>query len=325
MRGLHWTLARWTLRAARRPWWVAGAVAAIWLASGIYSVDRGERGVVMVFGEVTRDSVPPGLHVTLPAPLARVVKVDTATTHTMSVGFRLRDKVLDIPTPAAESRWLTGDMNIIEVRAMIQYRAADPARYLLATERPDELVRRAGEVAVTEEIGRRAVDEVLTRGRGQLIADCKRRIQQLLDDWGTGIVVASVTFEALDPPREVVDAFHDVQSAQADAKRASREADGYANTVLPQARGEAAEMLAAAGSERQERISGARGWCDRFDALRAAYRAAPRETRSRLYLETAERVLADAQITVIDPQTSGERQRTVLVMGAPPAAAEGDD
>jgi len=309
--GLAW---RWITR----PWLMAAVVGLVWAGSGLFVVDKMEHGVVTVFGAVTRDRVPPGLHYAPPWPAGRVAKVDTSTNHTMSVGFKLRDMVLGIPTPAAESRWLTGDTNIVEVRMVVQYRATDPTAYLYAADDPDGLVRHAGEAAVTDLLGHREVDELLTHGRIQLIADGKLAIQRQLDDWGAGITVTAVNFESIDPPREVVDAFHDVQSAEANSKRMRQEAEAYANTILPEARGEAARLLSEARSHKEARVAEATGWGRSFEQLVEAQRLAPRETRTRLYLETVETALARTTNTVLSPKQAGEQLKTVVVLPTTP-------
>ena len=309
--GLAW---RWL----KRPWLVVAVVGLAWIGSGLFVVDKMEHGVVMVLGEITRDRVPPGLHYAPPWPVGRVATVNTSANHTMSVGFKLRDMVLDIPTPAAESRWLTGDTNIVEVRMVVQYRATDPTAYLFAADDPDGLVRHAGEATVTDLLGHREVDELLTHGRIQLIADGKVAIQRQLDDWGSGITITAVNFESIDPPREVVDAFHDVQTAEANSKRMRQDAAAYANTILPEARGEASQLLSEARSDREARVAAATGWSHSFEQLVAAQRLAPRATRTRLYLETVETALARTTNTVLSPKQSGEQLKTVVVLPATP-------
>ncbi len=315
------TLAARAIRAAwrqlRRPWALIALLAIGWALSGLYVVDKRESGVLTVFGRVMEDRVPPGLHYRLPWPVSAVQRVDTSTTHTMSVGFKIRDMVLGIPTPPSESQWLTGDTNIIEVRMVVQYRATDPARYLLAAEEPDLLVRHAGEAVVTDLVGHTAVDQVMTHGRGELLAESQRRVQALLDDWGCGITVTSINFEAIDPPREVVDAFHAVQSAKADRERMRQEAEAYANTVLPEARGEASSLLSAARAHRERRVAQAGGWSQRFEDLAAAHQTAPRATRDRLYLESVGRTLSRSQLVIVDPGAPGDAGRTVLVRPEP--------
>ena len=301
----------WTL--IRRPWALIALLLVGWAASGLYEVDKRENGVLTSFGRVVQDRVPPGLHYRLPWPVTRIHRVDTTTTHTMSVGFKIRDMVMGIPTPPEESRWLTGDTNIIEVRMVVQYRATHPARYLLSTEDPDLLVRHAGEAVITDRVGHTGVDEVLTHGRAELLAAGQSGIQALLDDWDCGVTVTSINFEAIEPPREVVDAFHVVQSAKADRDRMRQEAEAYANSVLPEARGEASRLLSVARSFKARRVAEATGWSHRFAAIEAAEQGAPRATRDRLYLEAAERALSRGELIVIDPAAPGEDSRTVLV------------
>ncbi len=306
----------WSL--IRRPWALIVVLLLGWAASGLYVVEKRENGVLTAFGRVVQDRVQPGLHYRIPWPVTRIHRVDTTTTHTMSVGFKIRDMVMGIPTPPAESRWLTGDTNIIEVRMVIQYRATHPARYLLSAEHPDLLVRHAGEAVITDQVGHTEVDEVLTHGRAKLLASSQAGIQALLDSWDCGITVTSVNFEAIEPPREVVDAFHAVQSAKADRERTRQEAQAYANSVLPEARGEASQLLSDARSFQQHRVAEATGWSHRFGEIQAAEDGAPRATRDRLYLETAERALSRGELILVDPGAPGEASRTVLVRPAAP-------
>ncbi len=304
-------------RLLRRPWALIVLLGIGWAASGLYGIDKRENGVVTAFGRVIDGRVQPGLHYRAPWPLTRLHRVDTTTTHTMSVGFKIRDMVMGIPTPPGESRWLTGDTNIIEVRMVVQYRATDPASYRLITEEPDLLVRHAGEAVITDQVGHSGVDAVLTHGRAELLAESRSRIQRLLDDWGCGITVTSINFEAIEPPREVVDAFHAVQSAKADRDRMRQEAEAYANSVLPEARGEASRLLSEARSFRERRVAEASGWSHRFTALASAASTAPRATRDRLYLQTVEQALARGELVVIDPGSPGDPGRTVLVRPDP--------
>jgi len=304
------------LRFAGRPSVIAAAIAGAWLISGFYTVDKVEHGVLQVFGRVVSDHVPPGLHYGPPRPIGRVHTVDTSSQHTMSVGFKMRDLVLDIPTPPEESRWLTGDTNIIEVRLVIQYRASDPVRYVLGSDDPDDLVRRAGEAVVTDLVGHVGV-EVLTSARGALVSQSMVEIQRLLDQWASGVTVTSVNFEGVDPPREVVDAFHEVQSAKADKARMREEAEAYANAIVPEARGEAARQRSEAEAFRESRVAAAEGWSRRFVELDAAYRTAPRATRNRLYLEAVEELLARGELLIVDPAGSEEQQNLVLIRTNP--------
>ena len=304
------------LRSAGRPWVIIAVLMAAWLVSGVYAVDKVEHGVLQVFGKVVADRVPPGLHYGPPWPIGRVHAVDTSSQHTMSVGFKMRDLVLNIPTPPEESRWLTGDTNIIEVRLVIQYRAGDPVRYVLGSDDPDDLVRRAGEAVVTDLVGHVGV-EVLTSARGALVSHSQVQIQRVLDEWSSGITITSVNFEGVDPPREVVDAFHDVQSAKADKARMREEAEAYANAIVPEARGEAARRRAEAAAFRESRVAEAEGWRRRFGELETAYRDAPSITRNRLYLEAAEELLSRGELMIVDPAGSDEQQSLVLIRTAP--------
>lgn len=276
------------------------AVAALWLASGFYKVEPEELAVVKRFGSVTERAVPSGLHWRLPLPFESHAKFQTTTVYKMGVGMVTRDYLRGIPSPEELSLWLTGDTNILSVKLMIQYTVVDLASYLYRMEGAQFLMAQIAEAALTDVLGAMSVDDALTSGRALVSQEVRRRTQERLDELGLGIAVSSVSLLSVDPPSQVIDVFRDVSNAVADRERVMNEANGYANSVIPRARGEARWIVERGQADRDTRIAAANGEASRFLSVLAEYRRAPSATRQRLYLEMLETVLPRAKRYVID-------------------------
>jgi membrane protease subunit HflK len=276
-----------------------------WAASGVYAVDSDESGVAFVLGRAVARDVPPGIHWNAPWPLGRVHVARTATNFTMPIGFRF---IEDGGAPPVSDLWLTGDTNVVTGRLTIQYRIASLADFALAHEDPRELLRRAGERALTRSLIGADVDTVLTTGRGALLAAVRADVQHQLEDAGVGIEVQSVTVEELSPPRPggVRSAFQEVQNARADRERTQNEARAYRAQALAEAAGEADRLRSDAQAERYRRIEIARGEAQRFAALAHEHERAPDVTEERLYLETLERLLPRVETYVVEPGPGGK-------------------
>jgi len=284
--------------------WLAAVVAlavVAYLATGFYTVAPTSVAVVSRFGAVVDPAVPPGVHWSWPRPIGGVAIAEVTRSLTVPVGFRFADELRGIAPSPSLSRWLTGDTNIIQLRAKVNYRIADPVRYLFASEQPDEVLRFAAGSAFTEEASALPVDELLTSGRLALIERVRARLQPQLDAWGIGLQVMTVNLESVEPPGNVVASFQDVQNARADRERLISEAQAYANSLLPVARGEAERKLSAALADKTKRINSAQGEAERFAKLAAEHRRSPALLEQRLYLETVERVLPRVRRYVLDP------------------------
>jgi len=289
----------------RRGALAAAAVVALlgaWLASGVYTVPSTSLGVTRLFGAVADASVPPGVHWFWPAPVGRVDVVETTTSLALPIGQLAPDEPQAVVTGLAIGRWLTGDTNLIELRAKVNYRIGDPAKYLFASDAPRALLRNAVGAAVTEAAAAQPVDELLTSGRLALMGRIRERAQAQVDAWGAGLQILAVNVETIEPPAPVLQAFQDVQNARADRERAISEAQSYANGILPVARGEAQRRLHEAEAFADRRVSTARGDADAFRRLVAEHRRAPRVLEERLYVEALERILPRVKRYVIDPR-----------------------
>jgi membrane protease subunit HflK len=296
----------------------------IWLATGVYTVGPGEQGVVRRFGkEVAR--MGPGLRYHWPPPIERVDVVNVEVVRRVEVGFRSVPRYSLVPQ---ESLMLTGDENIVDAQAIVQYRVKDAGEYLFRVMDPDQALRDATEVGLRSVIGRTTIEEVLTVGRVEIQNQTREFLQQLLDTYQAGLTVTEVKLQVVDPPEQVKDAFHEVVRAREDRERLINEARGYQEDVIPKARGQAAQMLRAAEAYKAQREIRAQGEAAKFLSILAEYQKAREVTEQRLYVETLQRVLPKAQKIVISPQLEGQLLpllplREQMPLGRPATSSDG--
>lgn len=271
-----------------------------WLASGFYSVAPDQSGVGFVLGRVSARDVAPGIHWNAPWPFGRVAVAETATNFIMPVGFRLLVSPDDPPT---SDLWLTADANIVAARLNVMYRIRSLSEFLLAHEAPRELIRRAGEQALTDFLVSVDVDGAMTSRRSELLTKVSQAIRRILDHHGTGVEIQSVAIEQLGPPDDggVRAAFQEVQDAIADRERTIEEARAYRAQTLAEADGNAQRLRSEATADRHRRIETARGRSEQFGALASAHAEAPMVTEHRLYLEALDRILPRIETYVVEP------------------------
>jgi membrane protease subunit HflK len=272
-----------------------------WLASGVYTVAPTSVAVTRRFGAVTDGAVPPGVHWWWPWPVGRVDRVQVTRTFALPIGVRPAEAGQPDTSDPVESRWLTGDTNILQLRSKVSWRIDRPADFLLQGELPERALRLAVGAAFTAAASGLPVDDVLTSGRLVLREQVRARTQAMLDAWRVGVQVLAVDLEAVEAPPVVVKAFQDVQDARADRERLVSEAEAYANTTVPLARGEAEQKVNEALAFQDQRLNAARGDADRFVRLAAEHERSPALLEKRLYLETAERVLPRVRRYVLEP------------------------
>jgi modulator of FtsH protease HflK len=297
-----------------RRYWLAllGAVTvAGYLSTGFYAVNADEHAVVRRFGAIDA-RVGPGIHYRLPWPVDRVDVVKSTSVMKIGVGFALPEKDSDAMTGV---ELLTGDTNILSVALVVQYVIRNPSDYLFEIDRPQSLVGTLAESVLTETVVGMPIDEVLTTGRLAIQARVKLKTQEMLDRYRSGVQIASVNIMSITLDKSVAQAFQDVADALADREKAQNEARAYANDQIPKARGEAHTKVSDAQSYRQQRIAEAVGNTDRFQALLKEYEKAPEVTRSRLYLDSMERIMPKVKMYVIDSQ--GGRVPVNLRVSAP--------
>ncbi len=276
----------------------AGALA-LWLLCGFYMVPADEQAVETRFGKVVDERVEPGVHYNTPWPLGRVFRLKVRQLQRAVVGGEIVDSVIGMADPL-QSQFLTGDQNIINIRAIVQYSVATPRQFLFQSQDAQPIILDVVEAELGRQIAARTVDEVLTTEKVAIQEVVRRRAQALLDAYGLGVAVSTVSIESVSAPPEAADAFRDVASARADSARIVNEAQGYANDIIPRARGEAHQMLQAAAGYRERSINRASGDAARFESLAVEYSKNPEITRSRLYLETMEEILPRLEKTIID-------------------------
>jgi membrane protease subunit HflK len=276
----------------------------VWMATGIYVVRPYEQGIVVRFGRWV-ETTGAGPHFHLPYPIETVYKPKVTQVQSIEVGYRTRDDRASIDLPA-ESLMLTGDENIIDIDLAVQYLIKDGAAYLFNVRdpsgNPQQVVRNAAESAIRSVIARNSIDEALTTGKDKIQHATKELIQQILDGYASGILITAVQLQQVAPPKEVVHAFKDVASAREDRVRAINESQGYANDILPKAKGEASRLIQEAEAYRVTRVVRAEGDANRFLALLGEYNKARDVTRDRLYLETMEQVLAHTRKVIASPR-----------------------
>ncbi|HSO82140.1 FtsH protease activity modulator HflK [Thiocapsa sp.] len=268
---------------------IVGILLVIWLATGIYIVEPAERGVVTRFGAYV-DTTGPGPHWHVPWPFESVVKVN----------------VDEISTFSHSASMLTQDENIVDVELTVQSRIQDAGDYLFQVADPDQTLRDATVTVVRVTVGGSKLDFVMTEGRGAVAVTIQERIQALMDQYQSGLLVTSVNMQPAKPPEQVKAAFDDAIKAREDKERLENQAEAYANEVLPQARGEAARIIADARAYRDQVIARSEGETARFTAILTEYLMAPEVTRQRLYLETMEQVLGDTNKVIIDVEDGGD-------------------
>ena len=277
----------------------------LWLLSGIFIVAPDELGIVLRFGKVVREADSgPGYH--LPWPIEQVLKPAVTQIRKEEFGFR----TISIGPPARyrdednEALMVTGDENIVKLQFIVQYRikpeANGAANFLFHVRDTDKTVRDAAEAAMREVIGRDKIDDALTEGKERIQNDAQKLLQTILDRYEMGVEVATVKLQDVDPPDQVADAFKDVISAQQDRERLINESRGYANDVVPKARGQAAQLINEADAYSKAKVNEAEGAAARFTALYDEYAKAVDVTRTRLYLETMEDVLGRSDLLLLD-------------------------
>jgi modulator of FtsH protease HflK len=286
-------------------------IVAIWLASGFYRVQSEELGVVLRFGKYVRDAQP-GLNYHLPYPIETVLLPKALRVSAISIGMTLIDDPTrrgrtrrDVPE---ESLMLTGDENIVDVEFTVLWRIQPNgvADFLFNIQNPEGTVKAVAESAMREVIGRSNIQPILTAARTATELGVQELMQKTLDRYGSGILVQQVQMERVNPPAQVIEAFNDVQNAKIDYERLQNEAQTYANRVVPDARGRAAQIIQVAEGYKQQAIVEARGQSARFLKVYEEYAKAKDVTRERLYLETMEKILGGADKLVYDGGPSAQ-------------------
>ncbi len=278
---------------------IAGVVALIWLGSGIFIVQEGQQAVVTSFGKFSH-TADAGLKWRMPYPFQGHETVNVTQLRTREVG---RNSVVQA-TGLRDSSMLTQDENIIDIRFTVQYRLKDARAFLFENRDPEEAVTLAAESAVREIVGRTRIDAVLYEQRDAIAAALVSSIQAQLDRLNTGIIVANVNMQSVQPPEQVQAAFEDTLKAGQDGDRLIKEGQAYASDVIPKAQGTAARLREEAEGYKASVVAQSEGDAQRFRQVLAEYQKAPAVTRDRMYLETMQQVYGNVSKVLVDSRNN---------------------
>lgn len=298
-------------------------IVVVWIASGFYIVNEGQRGVVLRFGKFVEATMPgPRWHLPYPVESAEVVNVEQV--RTVEVGYRnnVKSKVLK------ESLMLTDDENIVDVQFAVQYILKSPSDFLFNNRATEDSVLQAAETSIREIVGRSSMDFVIFEGRADVAARAQKLMQEILDRYGTGISISKVTMQNAQPPEQVQASFDDAVKASQDRERQKNEGEAYANDVIPRARGMAARLMQEAEGYRSRVIEQSQGDASRFRQVVAEYSKAPQVTRDRLYLDAMQQIMSNTSKILIDQKSGGnmlylplDKLMQMSTAGAVPAEA----
>ncbi len=274
-----------------------------------YTVDPEEVGLVLRFGKFQKETQP-GLHFKLPYPIEQVIKIPVQRQLKEEFGFRT--EVPGVRTRYSqknfehESLMLTGDLNVAVVEWITQYRIRNPYFYLFKVKNPRQTFRDMNEAIMREVVGDKTVTEVLTVGRQEIADEVKKKLQELCNQYQTGIVVEQIVLQDANPPDPVKPSFNEVNQAQQEKERMINDAWAEYNRVIPKAKGQALQTIQEAKGYAADRINRAKGDALFFEQILKAYQEAPQVTRTRLFLETMETIYPklDKKV-IIDEQIKG--------------------
>jgi membrane protease subunit HflK len=300
------------LGKGRKPLWlivIAIVIAIILAYTAFYTIAPGHQGVILRFGRYSGMALP-GLHFKIPFGVDTVFKVHTEQVDTESFGFKsirpgIRTQYEKGAATELESLMLTGDLNVIDVEWIVQFRREDPRKYLFNVRDPIMAVRDISESVNRRIVGNRSFDYVL-QNREEVNKMAQEELQKIMDEYETGIQVVNVRLQNVVPPDPVKGAFNEVNEAQQEKERLINEAQETYNREIPKAKGEAERTINGARGFALERVNRAKGDVARFSAVLKEYRNSKEVTKRRLYLEAYQTILPNAkQIYIIDSEQKG--------------------
>ena len=273
---------------------------ALWLASGIYRVEPSEHAVIQRFGELSRTQVEPGIGYHIPWPVEKMAAVNVTEDRRLEIGFSGAGRgKRDVPQ---ESLMLTSDANIVDIDVVVLWNISSAEDFIFNIKHQEGTIKRVAESAIREVVGQTKLQPIITTGREDVSKRAKDLTQKTLDTYGAGIAIKQILIQDATVHPNVMEAFDDVVAAGQDAERFQNEANIYKNDILPKARGEAIRMLQQAQGYKESRIARAQGDASRFDKLYSAYKSGKDVTRERIYIETMEIVMKNADKTIIDQE-----------------------
>ena len=269
----------------------------LWLLSGFYKVNANEQGVVLRFGEWVRTTLP-GLHYHLPYPIERAKTPKVTKVNKTEIGFRELNNTQRMLLE--ESLMLTGDENIVDINFSVFWVINVAGKYLFKLRNPDASIKSISESVMREVIGNTPIADALAERRQEIEMLSLDKIQNVLDKYESGIKVTQLQLQKVDPPDQVIDSFRDVQRARADKEKVINEAIAYKNDIIPRARGESEQIIQEAEAYKREVVARSEGDAQRFESVLKSYKNNEDVTKNRIYLETLEGILQNANKVIID-------------------------
>ncbi len=286
-----------------------GALVALWFASGFYIVNPGEHAVIQRFGAWNRTIDTEGLKYHLPSPIEAATKFNVNEIRTMNIGFTGPvgrgtniSAGRDVPE---ESLMLTSDFNIVDLDFVVQWNISSAEDFIFNIENPENTLRKVAQSAIREVVGQTRMFQIITTERGAVAENAKSIMQKILNDYKSGINITQVLINSAEVHPDVQNAFQDVQSAKQDAEDVQNRAQAYREDIIPKARGAAARVLQESEAYKQSVIARASGDAERFNSVLAAYQSGQDVTKERMYIETMESVLKNAQKIIMDDNGKG--------------------
>jgi membrane protease subunit HflK len=277
-----------------------------WAATGVYSVQPAEQGVVLRLGKWI-DTTGPGLHMHLPYPIETVLFPKITQINQLSLTRSAPE------ASGGRNQMLTGDENLVEADCVVSWKIKSAREYLFKVYDPETMLRLTAESAVREVIARNPIQSALSDRRQQIAEEIAEALQRLLDSYQAGILITQVQLQRVDPPLAVIDAFNDVQRARADQERARNEAEAYRNDILPRARGEAGRITQEAEAAKTQAIDLAQGEVSSLLAFYQAYKKSPELTGRRLYLDSVDELLKKSPRVIVDAGPKGSPGLTPIL------------
>lgn len=267
----------------------------MWIISGFYTIQETDRGVITRFGKLNH-IVEPGLN-------WKLKFIDNV--HTVNV-----ETVRQL---AASGIMLTSDENVVHVEMNIQYRVANPSKYLFSVANPDDSLRQATDSALRGVISKYSMDTILTEGRTIIRSDTQRELEKTILPYDMGLRILDVNFQAARPPEEVKSSFDDAIAARENEQQYIREAEAYANEVQPKSNGQAQRIIENAYAYKIRSILEAQGEVMQFNQILSQYKAYPQVTKKRLYIETMEHIIRNTRNFIFNDETN----HPVVIMSVP--------
>ena len=286
----------------------------IWLATGFYRVEPDEQGIELLFGKWNQVTTEPGLHYFFPTPFGKTMTPKVESIRKINVGYRSASE-LGFSSNSSdrnvleESLMLTGDQNIVDVNFTVLYKIKDAGKFLFKLRNPETTVKDMSESVMREIVGQRDLEFLLTGGRQEVEQVVRSDLQDILDEYESGILVQSIQLQSVNPPALVIDAFDEVQRARQDKEKLVNEANSYMNKIVPNARGDAAKLVQEATAYKEQVIKQAEGVAQNFIDVYNSYKTTKYVTRQRIYLETLTEVLEGPNKIILD--STGEGQGVV--------------